>query len=118
MYAAFSVMNMVTYLWIVHTEYHPQVHLHIIIDHNPSIDITTAQPHAPIPLIGTEAVDVNPNPTTKDITAKITINPSEHILGRTTGTTGDITGVVQTNSIQTLLHTAFTVTPTPKILLS
>ena len=97
-------------MWIVHTEYHPQVHLHIIIDYNPGIDITTAQPHATIPQIGTEEVDLDYNHTTKDTTAKVTINPSEHVLGHTTETTGDITGVVHADSLQTLHHTAHTVT--------
>ena len=86
-------------MWIVHTEYHPQVHLHIIIDHNPGIEITTAQPHATIPQIGTEAADLDHNHTTKDTTTTVAINPSEHILDHTTETTGDISGVVHTNSI-------------------
>ena len=60
---------------------------------------------------GTEAVDLNPNPTTKDITAKVTINPSEHILSHTTETAGDITGVVHANSLQTLLHISHHDTP-------
>ena len=98
-------------MWIVLTEYHPQVHLHIIIYHNPSIDITTAQPHTTIPQIGTEAVDLNPNCTTKDTTAKVPINPLEHILGHTTETTGDITGVVHTENIQTFIHTALAMSP-------
>ena len=89
----------------------PSGNLHIIIDCNPSIDITTAQPHATIPQIGTEAVDLNPNCTNEDTTAKVAINPSEHILDHTTETTGDITRVVHTNSIQTLIHTALTMIP-------
>ena len=101
-------------MWIVHTEYHPQIHLHIITDHNPDINITIVQPHATIPQIGTEAVDLDSNPTIEDITAKGTINPSEHILGHTTETTGDITGVGHADSIQTLLHTAHTMTPCTK----
>ena len=83
MYAVLSAMNTDTSLWIVHTEYHPQVHLHIIIYHNPSIHTTTAQPCATILQTGTEAVDLNPNPTTEDITAKVAINSSEHVLGHT-----------------------------------
>ena len=98
-------------MWISHTEYHPQVHLHIIIDHNPGIDITTAQPHASIPQIGTEAAGLDHNHTTKDTTAQVTINPLEHILGHITETTGDITGVVHADSIQTLTHTMLGMTP-------
>ena len=81
------------------------------MDHNLSIDITTAEPHVTIPQIGTEAVDLDHNPTTKDTTANMTINPSEHFLGHTTETTGDLTGVVHADCIQTLLHTTLTVTP-------
>ena len=89
----------------------PLVHLHIIIDCNPGIDITTAQPHATIPQIGTESPDLDHDHTTEDTAANVTINPLEHILGYTTVTTGDIAGVVHTNSIQTLLHITLTVTP-------
>ena len=51
------------------------------------------------PKIGTEAVDLNHNHTTDDTTAKVNINPLEHILGHNTETTGDIAGVVHANSI-------------------
>ena len=61
-------MNTDTLLWIVHTEYHPQVHLHVIIDHDPNTDITTAQPHAMILQIGTEEVDLDHNHTIKGTT--------------------------------------------------
>ena len=43
--------------------------------------------------------------------SKIPIKPSEHILGHTTDTAGDITGVVHASSIPTLLHTFLTATP-------
>ena len=97
-------------MWIVHTEYHPQVHLHIAIDHNPCIDITTAQPHTTVLQIGTEEVSLDYNHTIGGTAAKVTISPSEHILGHTTETTGDLTEVVQTDSILTLLHTPLTMT--------
>ena len=97
-------------MWIVHTEYLPHVHLHIIIDYNPSIHTTTAQPHATILQIGTEAVYLDNNHTTKDTTAEVTINSSEHVLGHPTETKEDITGVVHANSIQTLLHTTLAMT--------
>ena len=84
--------------------------MHIIIYHNPGIDITAAQPHATVPWIGTEAADLDNNHTTNDTTAKVTINPSEHILGHTTETTGDIRGVVHTDRIQTLVHTTLAAT--------
>ena len=93
----------------VHMEYHPQVHLHIIIDHNPSVDITTAQPHATVLQIGTEAADLRSqshhwrycNQWSQPWILQSTF------LGHTTEATGDIAGVVHTaNSIQTLIHTA------------
>ena len=103
MYAALSAM-------IMDTEYHPQVHLHIIIDQNPGIDSTTAWPHTTVLHIGTEEVDLDHNHTTEGTTAKVAITPSEHILGHTTETTGDLTEVVHINSITTLLHMALTTT--------
>ena len=106
-----SVMNMDTLLWTVHTECHPQVHLHIIVDHNPSIDITAAQPHATVPQIGTKAADLDHDHTTKDTAAKVAINPSEHILGHTIETTGALRGVVHANSIHTCIHTTPAMTP-------
>ena len=110
MYVVSSVMNMDTQLWIVHAEYQCQVHLHVIIGHNPSIDTTTAQPHTTIPQIGTSSRSQSDH-TTKDIAAKVTINHSEYILGHTTETTRDIKGVVHADSIQMFLHTALAVTP-------
>ena len=98
-------------MWIVHTEYHPQVLLHITIDHNPGIDITTAQPHITIPQIGTEAANLDYNHTIEGTAANITITPSEHVLGHTTETTGDLTEVVHAKSILMLLHTTLTMTP-------
>ena len=98
-------------MWIVHTEYHPQVHLHIIIDQNPGIDITTALPHATILQIGTEEVDLDQNHTIEGTAATVTITHSEHVLGHTTETTGKLTEVVHADSIPTLLHTALTMTP-------
>ena len=101
-------------MWIVHTEYHPQVHLHNIIDHNPGIDITTAQPHTTVSQIGTEAVDLNHNHTTNVTLARVTINPPQHVLGHNTETMGGIAGVVHTDSIQTPIHTTLAVTPCTK----
>ena len=62
----------------------------------------------------TEAVDQDHNHATKNTTAKVTINPSGHVLCHTTEKTGDIAGVVQGDSIQTLLHTALAATPHTK----
>ena len=90
---------------MVHTENHPQVHLHVIIDHNPGIDITMGQPHA------TKEVDLDHNHTIESTTAKDAITPVEHILAHTTETIGDLTEVAHTNSIPTVLHTTITVTP-------
>ena len=98
-------------MWIVHTEYHTQVHLHIIIDHNPCIDITAAQPHATILQIGTEEVDLDHNHTIESTAAKVTIPSAEHILGHTTETTGDLTEVAHADSILTLQHTTLAMTP-------
>ena len=89
-------------MWIVHTEYHPWVHQHIIIDHKPGIDITAAQSHTTVPQIDTEEVDLDHNHTIKGTAANVAITPSDHILGHTTKTTGDLTGVV---------HTSLTTTP-------
>ena len=89
----------------------PSGSLYTIIDHNPSMDITTAQLHTTIPQIGIEAIDLNPNDTTEDITAKVTISPSEHVIGHTTETMEDMTGVVHVDSTHTLLHTTLTETP-------
>ena len=74
----------------------------------------TAQPHTTVLQIGTEAADLDHNHTTEDTTAKVTINPSEHVLGYTRETTGDISGVVHADSIQTLIHTALNMTPCTK----
>ena len=72
-------------MWVAHTEYHPQVLLHVVIDYNPSIDTTTAQLHATVLQIGTEEVDLDHNHTIEGTTATFTITPSEHTLGHTTG---------------------------------
>ena len=76
-----------------------------------TIDITMAQSHTTITQIGTEAADLDHNHTTEDTMAKVTRNPSEHVLGHTTETTGDIAGVIHANSIQTLINTALVATP-------
>ena len=81
------------------------------MDHNPGIDITTAQPHANILQIGTEEVDIGHNHTIEGTTATVTITPSGHVLGHTTETIGDLTEVVHADSIETLLQTALTTTP-------
>ena len=98
-------------MWIVYTEYHPHVLLHVIIDHNPCIDITTAQPHTTVLQIGTDEVDLDHNHTIEATTATAIITPSEHILGHITETTGDLTAVVHADSIPTLLHTTLAMTP-------
>ena len=60
--------------------------------------------------MGTNVVDLDHTHTIEGTAAKVTINPTEHILGHTTERTGDITGAVHTNSIQTHIHTTLTVT--------
>ena len=49
----------------------------------------------------TNAVDPDYNHIIKDTTAKVTIAPTEVILGHTIGTTADITGVVHTDHTYT-----------------
>ena len=60
---------------------------------------------------GTDETDLDHNHIIKDTTAKVTITPTEAVLGHTIGTTGDITGVVHANHTQTLIHTILTMTP-------
>ena len=74
MYAVLNVMNMDTVVDCPHRippsgtpAHHNRLH--------PNIGITTAQHHASIPQIGTEAVGLNRNHITEDIKAKVTINP-------------------------------------------
>ena len=59
----------------------------------------------------TNAVDPDHNHIIKDNAAKVTITPTEAILGHTIGTTADITGVVHADHAQTLIHTILTMTP-------
>ena len=60
---------------------------------------------------GTNAADPDHNHIIKDATAKATITPTEAMLGHTTGTIGDITGVVYADYAQTRIHTIFAMTP-------
>ena len=59
---------------------------------------------------GTNAVDPDHNHIIKDTTAKITITPTEAILGHTIGTSDNITGVILDAHTQTLMHTVLTMT--------
>ena len=62
-------------------------------------------------MTGTNPVDIDYNHITEDTTAKVTITPTEAILGHTIGTTGDIRGVVCTDHAQTLIHTILAMIP-------
>ena len=57
---------------------------------------------------GTNAVSLGHNPIIADTTAKVTMVPTEAILGHTTGTTGNIIGVVHDAHIQVLIHIILT----------
>ena len=61
--------------------------------------------------IDTDTVDSYHNHTITDTAAKVTITPTEHVLGHTIGNTGDITGVVHADHTQTLIHDTLTMTP-------
>ena len=73
--------------------------------------MTTAQPHATILQIGKEEVDLDHSHAIEGTVATAAITPSELILGHTTETTGDLTEVVHTDSIPTLLHNTLAATP-------
>ena len=57
---------------------------------------------------GKDAVDPGPNQIMEDVTGKVTIIPTEGILGHTIGTTDDITGVIHDTHIPTLIQTILT----------
>ena len=54
--------------------------------------------------MGTDAVGLDHNPILTDITAKVTMTPTEAIPGHTTVTTDDITGVIHDANTQVLIH--------------
>ena len=59
---------------------------------------------------GTDAVGLDHNPIIADTTAKVAMTPIEAILGHTTGTTDNSTGVVPNAHTQVLLHIVLAVT--------
>ena len=59
---------------------------------------------------GRDAVGLDHSPIIADTTPKVTMIPTEAILGHTTGTTDDIMGVVHDAHIQVLIHIILTVT--------
>ena len=70
---------------------------------------TPIDPHHPtIMKTGTNVVDADHNHIIKDTTAKVTINPTEVILGNNIGTADNITGVIHNALIQTLTSTILT----------
>ena len=66
-------------------------------------------PHATVIETGTIAVDPDHNHIIKDTTAKVTISPIEAILGHSTGTVDDITGVIHDTHTQMLISTVLAV---------
>ena len=70
-----------------------------------------AQPHVTIIQIYTEEVDLGHSHNIKSTTARVIINSTEHALVNTTDMIGDITGLVQADSISTHIHTTLTMTP-------
>ena len=59
---------------------------------------------------GTNAVGLDHNHIIKGTTAKVTITPTEAILGHTIRTADDITGVIHNAYTQTLIYTILAVT--------
>ena len=59
---------------------------------------------------GTNAVDPDHNHFIEDTAAKVTITPTEAILGHVMGTADDITGVIHYSHTQTLIYTVLTMT--------
>ena len=59
---------------------------------------------------GTDAVFLHHKSILADITAKVTMAPTEAIPGHTTGTTDNITGVVHATHTQVLIHIILTTT--------
>ena len=78
--------------------------MHITIDHNLVVAATLDQTHATITKTGTDAVGLDHILILTDITAKVTMTPTEAIPGHTTGITDVITGVVHDAHTQTLIH--------------
>ena len=95
---------------MVYIGYLLQVHLHITTGQNVMVATTLDQPHITITKTGTEAVGLNHNFILADITAKVTMTPTEAIIGHTTGITDAITGLVHNAHTQTLIHIILTVT--------
>ena len=83
--------------------YHLQVHLHVTTDHHLNIDTSIDPPHTTITKTDTNTVDPDHNHIIKDTTAKVTIIPTEAILGHAIGTADDITGVIHYPHSQTLI---------------
>ena len=59
---------------------------------------------------GTNAVDPDHNHIIKETTPKVTITPTEAILGHTTGTADGITGVIHDAHTQTCIYTILAMT--------
>ena len=93
---------------MAHTVYLFQVHLHVSTDHNLNIDTPMDPPHNTVTKTGTNAVDPDHNHIIENTAAKITINPTEAILGHSKGTADDITGVIHNAHTQMLISTILT----------
>ena len=80
------------------------------MDHSLNIDTSIDPPYAPVTKTHTNAVDPDHNHIIEDTAAKVTITPTEAILGHTIGTPDDITGVIHDAHTQTLIYTILTMT--------
>ena len=94
---------------IAHIGYHLWVHLLITTDQNLEI-ATIDQPPTTITKTGIDAVGLDHNPILADTTAKVATALTVAILGHTTWTTEDITGVVHDAHTQVLTHIILTTT--------
>ena len=86
--------------------HHLQVLLHITTDHILATDIQIGKPHTTIMKKGTDAVDPDHIHIITDTTAKVTIIPTEAILGHTIRTIDDITEVI--HDAHTQIHISTT----------
>ena len=102
MYAALNVMNMVTWWWIVHIAYHPQVCQHTITGRNPIPDTALDQLLATVTRTDTDTADQGLSPIPTDIAATVTMIHTEDIPGDIIETIDITTGVLH-NGLTTVI---------------
>ena len=88
--------------------YHLQVHLHITTDDNLDIDTPIDPCHTTIMKTCTSTLHPDHSHIIKDTAAKVTITPTDAILGHSIGTPDNITGVL--HDPQMLISTILTTT--------